>query len=400
MSRTTSLGEATVRLLCATFGISRQAYYAAGRRRPRPSRPGPRAGAWATAEQLTAAIQTIVQAHPGWGVRKVWAVLRRQGLVASHKRVWALMRHLGLTLPPVAERREEAARGHVTVADSNRRWATDLTTVWTRQDGVVALVPVIDCGDRFAFTCPATKSQEAPCVLAPVGSSLWGEFHRPDDVPDGLELRSDHGRSTPAPTAPPCARAGDSTTPWHPSGDPPAMPWLSASSSPSSPSSSGPVTGSPQTSSTRPSAAGSTTTTISGLIKPSAGRRRPSAEPPTSTTAPPRRAPRANYEPGISSLPECLDWRGTPHSVRGRHASFHLALDPPVRLQGGTHEIRQVTDLVSRVHSSGPRLRQERPGGSRSVLVPSHPCRPVVVDTQRAHLSCRQRKDLDVRRPH
>ena len=51
----------------------------------------------------------------------------------------------------MAERREEADRGHVTVADSNRRWATDLTTVWTRQDGVVALVPVIDCGDRFCF---------------------------------------------------------------------------------------------------------------------------------------------------------------------------------------------------------------------------------------------------------
>lgn len=207
MSRTTSLGEATVRLLCATFGISRQAYYAAGRRRPQPSTPAPRAGAWATAEQLTAAIPTIVQAHPGWGVRKVWAVLRRQGLVASHKRVWAVMRHLGLTLPPVAERREEAARGHVTVADSNRRWATDLTTVWTRHDGVVALVPVIDCGDRFALACAVTKSQEAPCVLAPVGSSLWCEFHRPDDVPDGLELRSDHGpQYTGADCAELCAR--------------------------------------------------------------------------------------------------------------------------------------------------------------------------------------------------
>lgn len=207
MSRTTSLGKATVRLLCATFAISPQAYYAAGGKRPQPSPPAPRAGAWATAEQLTEAIRAIVQAHPGWGVRKVWAVLRRRGLAASHKRVWALMRHLGLTLPPVAERREEAARGHVTVADSNRRWATDLTTVWTRHDGVVALVPVIDCGDRFALACAVTKSQEAPSVLAPVGSSLWREFHRPEDVPDGLELRSDHGpQYTGADCAELCAR--------------------------------------------------------------------------------------------------------------------------------------------------------------------------------------------------
>jgi putative transposase len=140
-------------------------------------------------------------------VRKVWAVVRRQGLVASHKRVWAVMHHLGLTLPPVAERREEAARGHVIVADSNRRWATDLTTVWTRRDGVIALVPVVDCGDRFALACAVTKSQEAPAVLAPVGSSLWCAFRRPDEVPDGLELRSDHGpQYTGADCAELCAR--------------------------------------------------------------------------------------------------------------------------------------------------------------------------------------------------
>jgi transposase InsO family protein len=208
MSRTTSLGKATVRLLCATFGISRQAYYyTGGRRRPQQTAPAPRAPVWATTEQLVAAIEAIVQAHPGWGVRKVWAVLRRQGPAASHKRVWAEMHRLGLTLPPVAERREEAARGHVTVADSNRRWATDLTTVWTRQDGVVALVPVIDCGDRFALACAVTKSQEAPSVLAPVGGSLWREFHCPEHVPDGLELRSDHGpQYTGADCAELCAR--------------------------------------------------------------------------------------------------------------------------------------------------------------------------------------------------
>jgi putative transposase len=194
MSRTTSQGVASVRLVCATFGLSRQAYYAAGR--PRPSRatpaPCPRPS-WASAEELAAAVQAVVAAHRAWGVRKVWASLRRQGVVASHKRVWAVMHRLGLTLPPVAERREEAARGHVTVADSNRRWATDLTTVWTRRDGVVAVVPVVDCGDRVALACTVTKSQEAPHVLAPVGAALWQQFHRPEDVPDGLELRTDHG---------------------------------------------------------------------------------------------------------------------------------------------------------------------------------------------------------------
>jgi putative transposase len=198
MSRTTSLGVVSVRWLCATFGLSRQAYYAVSKPRPRrpPATPPEASKARpdrVSAEQLVHAIPPIVAEHASWGVRKVWATLRRQGLRVSMKRVWAVMHRLGLTLPPVAERREEAARGHVTTAESNRRWATDLTTVWTRQDGVVALVPLIDCGDRYALACAVTQSQESRPVLAPVGAALWREFHLPEHVPDGLELRTDHG---------------------------------------------------------------------------------------------------------------------------------------------------------------------------------------------------------------
>lgn len=196
MSRTTSQGAAPVQLLCETFGLSRQAYYAARRAGGTPVAPAARAerfGAWASAAALEPAIRELAGRHPGWGVRKIWASLRRGGLVASRKRVWALMRHLGLTLAPPAQRREEAARGQVAVADSNRRWATDLTTVWTRQDGVVALVPVVDCGDRAALTCGATRSQEAPAVLAALAESLDDVFGCPERVPDALELRSDHG---------------------------------------------------------------------------------------------------------------------------------------------------------------------------------------------------------------
>jgi putative transposase len=184
-----------VRQLCVVLGLSRQAYYAAQRapsaseRRPRASRPGP----WATAAELEAGIRRVVAANPAWGVRKVWASLRRAGVVASRKRVWALMRSLGLVLPPVREREGLGIRGQVAVEFSNRRWATDLTTVWTRQDGLVALVPVIDCGDRVVFEIGVSKSQESPFVLSPLERALWTEFGRPAAVPDGLELRSDHG---------------------------------------------------------------------------------------------------------------------------------------------------------------------------------------------------------------
>lgn len=194
MSRQTSLGVAAVRQICKAFAISCQAYYAA--RKPKPAKPKAARQStlpFATDEELEPKIREIVDKYPAWGVRKVRACLRREGVRVSHKRVWALTREWGLVLPPPAARDQDAPRGHVAVPESNRRWATDLTTVWTRQDGLVALVPTVDCGDRFCFEVAVTKSQESPYVLGPVERALVTAFNAPDCVPDGLELRTDHG---------------------------------------------------------------------------------------------------------------------------------------------------------------------------------------------------------------
>jgi len=222
MSRETSRGAVPVVVLCAAFGLSRQAYYTAKRRmeeeRRGPSRPPTRgsgrveissparsskapsgaegrkrAGGHVPTPELVAGIQRVVARFPAWGVRKVWAFLRREGMRVSRKRVWKTMRALGLTLPPVSERVVPLRRGHVVVPESNRRWATDLTTTWTARDGWVALVPVLDCGDRFAFEVAVTKAQESADVLAPLEGALREQFGAPEVVPDGLELRSDHG---------------------------------------------------------------------------------------------------------------------------------------------------------------------------------------------------------------
>jgi putative transposase len=197
VSRETSRGLATVRLVCETFHVSRQAYYAA-QRTPAEDRAGPtrrqgRRGPWATSEQIAKEARRIVGEHPGWGVRKVWATLRREGVTASRKRVWAVMRTEGLVLPPPSLRDPLSPRGQVVVADSNRRWASDLTTSWTSEDGLVAIVPVVDCGDRVLLACGVTRCQDSPSVLAPVAESLRTTFGRPENVPDGLELRTDHG---------------------------------------------------------------------------------------------------------------------------------------------------------------------------------------------------------------
>jgi len=99
MSRETSAGVATVTQLCDAFGISRAAYYAA--KKPRPAakvvalRKAPR---HTSSEVALEAIREVILAEPAWGVRKVWATLKRNGLKVSRKRVHALMRANGLVL--------------------------------------------------------------------------------------------------------------------------------------------------------------------------------------------------------------------------------------------------------------------------------------------------------------
>ena len=188
-------------LTCETFGISRQAYYAARRRaelvegtdRVREAASDKRSGAsaersntdsrppWATAEELRAVIHEIAEEHVAWGVRKVWATLRRRGLRAGQKRVWAIMKADGLTQEPSAVRESPGRYGHVTVPESNRRWATDLTTVWTRNDGTVAVVPVIDCGDRTALACAPRLAQ------SPINRG--GDHRRPENSHGARRLR-------------------------------------------------------------------------------------------------------------------------------------------------------------------------------------------------------------------
>lgn len=199
MSLETAAGKATVDQVCKVFGLSRAAYYEA---RKAPASPpkltliqGGRAATAATEDRLRSAIQAIVEAHRAWGVRKVWATLRREpyGLCVSRKRVWAVMREMGLVLDVERREREQAARGHVVVEEPNRRFATDLTTVMTKEDGLVAVAIVVDCGCRSVLELGVSQSQESAVVLAPVGAALVGAFGEPRNVPEGFELLSDHG---------------------------------------------------------------------------------------------------------------------------------------------------------------------------------------------------------------
>lgn len=199
MSRQTDVGVVPVQLLCRVFDLSRAAFYAEKSLAPRQQvLRFPRAPRHAAYGVVLNAIREIIAFEPAWGVRKVWATLRREpseggsGLRVSRRRVHAIMKANGLVLARDSEP-GEPCRGHVAVPEPNRRIAGDFTTAWTRRDGVVAIVPTIDCGCRSILSLTVTKDQHGPQILASAENAFIAAFGSPENVPEGVDFRTDHG---------------------------------------------------------------------------------------------------------------------------------------------------------------------------------------------------------------
>jgi putative transposase len=104
------------------------------------------------------------------------------------------MRAANLVLAREPGGRDDAApRGQAVTALPNRRVAADFTTVRTELDGTVAAAIAVDCGCRSVLDVTVTKSQTSGAILSSVDRALELAFGSPDGVPDGVELRTDHG---------------------------------------------------------------------------------------------------------------------------------------------------------------------------------------------------------------
>lgn len=167
------------------MGVARSTvYYASKPRSVQPPDP-----------QLTELIRTVINEHPTYGYRKVWAVLRfGQKVVVNRKTVHRIMRKnrwLVHQRPSRSKPRVKQSRSRTD--QSNRRWAMDITHIDCGQDGWAHLAAVIDCADReiigwsFAFRGRAREAEEAleeACVRR-----FGGRIPRSHS----LTLRSDNG---------------------------------------------------------------------------------------------------------------------------------------------------------------------------------------------------------------
>ena len=139
-------------------------------------------------------LQTLIQAHPTFGYRRLWALLRFQrGVHVNQKAVYRVLREKRWLVHQRGSTPRPRARGLISRARrSNERWAMDVTHIPCGRDGWAHLAAVIDCHDRevigyeFALRSRAKEAEravEAACL------QRFGTL-RPPGAP---VLRSDNG---------------------------------------------------------------------------------------------------------------------------------------------------------------------------------------------------------------
>jgi transposase InsO family protein len=183
-------GELTVERMCVLAGVSRAGYY----RRWRASAP--------RQEETTVrdAIQRVVLANRRYGYRRIAAQLRRDGLVANHKRVLRLMRQDNLLclrkrpfVPVTTDSRHEwrvvpnLARGLVPTG-LDQLWVADITYVRLLEE-FAYLAVVLDAFSRRVIGWALDKHLRASLATGALDMAITAR--RP--APGSLIHHSDRG---------------------------------------------------------------------------------------------------------------------------------------------------------------------------------------------------------------
>jgi putative transposase len=183
-------GELTVERMCALAGVSRAGYY----RRWRASAPRQEETA------VRDAIQRVVLANRRYGYRRIAAQLRRDGLVANHKRVLRLMRQDNLLclrkrpfVPVTTDSRHawrvvpNLARGLVPTG-LDQLWVADITYVRLLEE-FAYLAVLLDAFSRRVIGWALGKHLRASLATAALEMAITAR--RP--VPGSLIHHSDRG---------------------------------------------------------------------------------------------------------------------------------------------------------------------------------------------------------------
>ena len=142
------------------------------------------------------AISGLLGASPAsYGYRRIHALLKRHGLVCGPKTVWRIMRRRGWLATGRLQRARSGRRheGQVRVAESNRRWASDITGIraWDGQKGRLAIM--IDCADRMVLAWRFAKRITAEDLAEMLREAVFRRFGEARARAQGIEFLSDNG---------------------------------------------------------------------------------------------------------------------------------------------------------------------------------------------------------------
>ncbi|MGI0129108.1 MAG: IS3 family transposase [Thermoplasmata archaeon] len=167
-------------------GIARRTLYYGPKEGPtvRPREDEPR---------VRRAIRRVALAHPTFGYRRVWAILRRRvGLEINRKRVRRLMKSEGLSRPAHLPRPRLPATGRLIAEVPNTRWYTDLTDVETSDRGTGLLMAILDGCTREVVSWEFFSQCTAADAVRVLEAAVAARFQTPRR-PESLVLVTDQG---------------------------------------------------------------------------------------------------------------------------------------------------------------------------------------------------------------
>lgn len=139
-------------------------------------------------------LRRLIQQHPPFGYRHLWALLRGQeGIIVNRNAVYRVLQQKRWLVHQRSCTPRPRVRGWVSRANrSDERWAMDVTHIPCGQDGWAHLAAVIDCHDReivgYEFAL-RSRAKEAERAIEVACLARFGTL-RPTGAP---VLRSDKG---------------------------------------------------------------------------------------------------------------------------------------------------------------------------------------------------------------
>ena len=169
-------GRISVARFCARLGIPSSTWYhwRAGELRGRPVRRWPAP----VVDAIEPAAAETAHKYSAWGHRKIWAMLRADGVRVSASSVRRALKRRNLLLPVryQAERRQLAVRRRAVFLAApsrrNRVWQTDFSEFETAGGGTWRISAVVDYATKTCLTATVTPTSAARDAIETIGLAI------------------------------------------------------------------------------------------------------------------------------------------------------------------------------------------------------------------------------------